>query len=133
MAREQAMIVAGLGFRRGTSAEELERAVRLALDTFEVPPQRLRAVATETRKADEPCLPELARRLSAAVVTCTLDELAAVAQRVPSRSGRVMRAKGVPSIAEAAALLAAGRNARLLGRRVATGRATCAIATGEGT
>ena len=31
-----------------------------------------------------------------------------------------------------AAIVVAGRNARLLGARVATERATCAIATGEG-
>jgi cobalt-precorrin 5A hydrolase len=44
----------------------------------------------------------------------------------------VLEAKGLPSIAEASAIVVAGRNARLLGARVATERATCAIATGEG-
>ena len=44
----------------------------------------------------------------------------------------VLETKGVPSIAEASALSAAGRNARLLGTRVATAGATCAIAIGEG-
>jgi len=31
------MIVAGVGFRRGTSADEIERVVRLALGLFELP------------------------------------------------------------------------------------------------
>jgi len=44
----------------------------------------------------------------------------------------VLEAKGVPSIAEASALVVAGRNARLLGTRVATVQATCAIAVGDG-
>jgi cobalt-precorrin 5A hydrolase len=44
----------------------------------------------------------------------------------------VLETKGVPSIAEASALVTAGRNARLLGTRVATQQATCAIAVGEG-
>ena len=43
-----------------------------------------------------------------------------------------LNAKGLPSIAEASAIVVAGRNARLLGARVATERATCAIATGDG-
>ena len=43
-----------------------------------------------------------------------------------------LEAKGVPSIAEASALVAAGHGARLLGTRVATSRATCAIAVGDG-
>ena len=45
---------------------------------------------------------------------------------------RVQEIKGVPSIAEAAALVAAGSNARLLGARVAANKVTCAIAIGEG-
>ena len=126
------MIVAGLGFRRGTSVEELERVVRFALESFEVPADRLRAIATESGKAGEPSVPELARRLSAAIVACGLGELAGMAGRVPTPSRRVATAKGVPSIAEAAALVAAGRNGRLLGKRVATRWATCAIAIGEG-
>jgi cobalt-precorrin 5A hydrolase len=133
MAGEQAMIVAGLGFRRGTSAEELERVVRLALESFDLPADRLQAIATETEKAAEPSLPELARRLSTAVVACNLSDLAEMAGRISTPSLRVIEAKGVPSIAEAAALVAAGRNGRLLGKRVATHQATCAIAIGEGT
>ena len=127
------MIVAGLGFRRGTSTEQLERVVRLALDSFDVPADRLQAIATETQKAAEPSLPELARRLSTAIVACTLNDLAGMAGRISTPSQRVTAAKGVPSIAEAAALVAAGRNGRLLGKRVATREATCAIAIGDGT
>ena len=126
------MIVAGVGFRRGTSAEELERVVRLALRSFAVPADHLQAIATESDKAAEPCLPKLAKRLSASIVACSLSELAGMTGRVPTPSRRVIQAKGVPSIAEAAALVAAGRNGRLLGNRVATRRATCAIAIGEG-
>jgi cobalt-precorrin 5A hydrolase len=133
MAGEQAMIVAGLGFRRGASTEELERVVRLALQSFEVPADRLQAIATAADKTAEPSLPELARRLSAPIIGCSLTELAGMTGRIPTPSRRALEAKGVPSIAEAAALVAAGRNSRLLGKRVATPQATCAIAIGEGT
>ena len=50
------MIVAGVGCRRGTSADEIERVVRLALGLFELPAERLEAIATESEKATEPGL-----------------------------------------------------------------------------
>ena len=126
------MIVAGVGCRRDTSADEIERVVRLALSTFELPVERLGAIATEEEKAREPGFPQAARRLSVRLVTCARADLDRVADRVLTSSKRVLEAKGLPSIAEAAALVAAGRNGRLLGPRVATDRATCAIARGEG-
>lgn len=126
------MIVAGIGCRRGTSADELERVVRLALGLHELPIERLDAIATESEKATEPGFPELARRLSVRLIACTVNDLDRVAGQVLSPSKLVLEAKGLPSIAEASALVVAGRGARLLGARMASERATCAIATGEG-
>jgi cobalt-precorrin 5A hydrolase len=132
VAREEAMIVAGVGFRRGTSADEIERVVRLALSMFDLPAERLEVIATESEKATEPGVPEAVRRLSVRLVACTAADLDRVAGAVLTRSKLVLEAKGLPSIAEASALVVAGRNGRLLGTRVATERATCAIAIGEG-
>ncbi|CAN5852278.1 hypothetical protein BH11PSE3_BH11PSE3_22750 [soil metagenome] len=126
------MIVAGVGCRRETSADELEKVVRLALGLFDLPAERLVALATESEKATEPAFAEVARRLSVRLVACTALDLDRVTGQVLTVSKLVLAAKGLPSIAEAAAIVAAGRNARLLGARVATERATCAIATGEG-
>ena len=64
------MIVAGVGFRRDTSADEIERVVRLALGMFDLPAERLEAIATESAKATEAGLPEAARRLSVRVCGC---------------------------------------------------------------
>jgi cobalt-precorrin 5A hydrolase len=126
------MIVAGVGFRRDTSADELERVVRLALGAFDLAPERLDAIATESEKATDPALSEAARRLSATLSACTIEDLDRVAGQVLTTSKLVLEAKGVASIAEASALVVAGRNARLLGTRVATAGATCAIAIGDG-
>lgn len=126
------MIVAGVGFRRDVSADQLERVVRLALGVFQLPAERLDAVATESEKATDPAIGEATRRLSARLVACTVEELDRVAGEVLTPSKLVLEAKGVPSIAEASALVVAGRNARLLGTRVATAQATCAIAVGDG-
>ena len=132
MAREEAVIVAGVGCRRETSADEIERVVRMALGMFDLPVERLDSVATESEKATDPVFAEVARRLSVKLVSCTVDDLDRVAGRVLTPSKLVLKAKGLPSIAEASALVVAGRDGRLLGTRVATGRATCAIAIGEG-
>jgi cobalt-precorrin 5A hydrolase len=132
VAREEAMIVAGVGCRRETSADEIERVVRMALGVFQLPAERLDAIATESAKATEPAFPEAAQRLSVKLIACTVDDLDRVARQVLTPSKLVLETKGVPSIAEASALVVAGRNGRLLGTRVATGRATCAIAIGDG-
>ena len=126
------MIVAGVGFRRDVSTDELERVVRMALGLFQLPAERLDAVATESEKATDPAIGEAARRLSVRLMACTVEELDRVAGQVLTLSKLVLEAKGVPSIAEASALVVAGRNARLLGTRVATAQATCAIAVGDG-
>jgi cobalt-precorrin 5A hydrolase len=132
VAREKAMIVAGVGSRREITAEELERVVRMALGVFRLPAERLEVLATESEKATEPAFLEAAQRLSVKLVGCTRDELDRVAGQVLTPSKLVLATKGVPSIAEASAVAGAGRNARLLGTRVATERATCAIAVGDG-
>ncbi len=124
--------MAGVGCRRDTSAEEIERVVRLALGMFRLAPERLDAMATESDKALESGLVEAARLLSVRLVACTVSDLDRVAGEVLTPSMMVLATKGVPSIAEASALVVAGRDARLLGTRVATERATCAIAIGEG-
>lgn len=126
------MIVAGVGCRRETSAEEIERVVRMALGLFNLPVERLDAVATESEKATDPAFAEAVRRLSVKLVACTTNDLDRVAGRVLTPSNMVLEAKSLPSIAEASALVVAGHEGRLLGTRVATERATCAIAIGEG-
>ena len=126
------MIAAGVGCRREISADEIEQAVRLALGLYDVAPERLEIVATESAKATDPAFPEAARRLPVALRACTIEELDRVAGRVLTPSLLVLDKKGVPSIAEGSALVAAGRSSRLLGARVALGRATCAIAVGDG-
>jgi cobalt-precorrin 5A hydrolase len=132
MAGEQAMIVAGIGCKRGTSAEDIVSLVLAVLSTFGIDRENLDAIATETSKADECGIADAARSLSVRLIRCSIADLDRAADKVMTRSSRVQALKGVPSIAEASALVAAGRNARLLGARVATDKITCAIAIGEG-
>jgi len=126
------MIVAGIGCRRGTSSEEIVSLISAVLATHDIAREKLDAIATETLKADEAGIADAARQLSVRLVRCPLPDLDGIADQVITHSSRVQAIKGVPSIAEASALLAAGHNARLLGARVAAANATCAIAIGEG-
>jgi cobalt-precorrin 5A hydrolase len=132
MAGEKAMIVAGIGCRRGTPTEDIVNLVHAALAKFSVPHEKLDAIATEAEKANEHGIEDAARCLSVRLIACGIADLEQIADQVMTHSSRVQALKGVPSIAEASALVAAGRNARLLGPRVATDKVTCAIAIGEG-
>ena len=73
-----------------------------------------------------------ANRLSLGVVLVEGADMALAAHGALTLSERVLALKGVPSVAETAALAAAGRGSRLLTRRVSNKQASCAIAIGEG-
>jgi cobalt-precorrin 5A hydrolase len=132
MASEEAMIVAGIGCRRGALPEDIVSLIVSVLATRGIARDELDAIATEASKADECGIANAARSLSVRLIRCSLADLDRVADKVVTRSSRVQALKGVPSIAEASALVAAGHNARLLGARVAAEKVTCAIAISEG-
>ena len=124
------MKVAGLGCRRGTPAEEIEAVIAMALARLRAGITALDALATLEEKAQESGLREAARRLQLPLIACPAEAMRAVADRIATPSGRAKAAFGVPSVAEAAALSAAGASSHLLLPRIATARATCAIAEG---
>lgn len=139
------LLVAGLGCRRGVGADAvltlLRRACR-ALGWDGVPPHLV--LATAAGKASEPGLLAAAAALGRPLLALDGAALAAVPYGLyHSRSDAALRAMGVPSVAEGAALagclhLRAGRAAggagetaaRLLLPRLKTPTCTCAIAFG---
>ena len=126
------MIAAGVGCRRNAPAEDVEAVIATALRKAGLDAAAIGVVATLEGKAAEPGIIEAARRLKCALRQCSLLELARVSHLTVGKSQRVRDAVGVPSVAEAAALAAAGRNARLLVPRQANATATCALAEGQG-
>jgi cobalt-precorrin 5A hydrolase len=128
MAMDQAMIVAGVGCRRGTSAPDIEAAIRAALTQAGVTADALSAIATTAAKRDEAGIGAVAANLGVHVVLVSEADLKAAGERTATKSERVLALTGVPSVAEAAALAAAGPSARLIGPRLAIGAATCALA-----
>ncbi len=121
------MRVAGLGFRRSVNVASL----REALDAAGGAPG-LAALATVSDKAESVALLSLATELGLPIKSVPADVLAGV--ETMTRSDIVAAKFGAGSLAEAAALVAAGRNARLVVSRVVSRdrTATAAIAEGEG-
>jgi cobalt-precorrin 5A hydrolase len=128
MGLDQAMIVAGVGCRRGAPAPDIEAAIRTALERAGVAAHALDCIATIAAKNGEAGIIAAAAKLGVAVVVVPEAELKAASDRTETRSERVLALTGVTSVAEAAALAAAGPTARLIGPRLVMGAATCALA-----
>jgi cobalt-precorrin 5A hydrolase len=131
MAVGEAMMVAGIGCRRGASAEAIETVIATALARAGVARGTLAAIATPAAKHDEPGITEAAAALGVTLILVTQDDLESAGSRVETRSQRVMELMNVPCVAEAAALAAGGPAARLVLARIAIGPATCALARAE--
>jgi cobalt-precorrin 5A hydrolase len=127
----QAMIVAGIGCRRGAPATAIAAAIEAALARAAVAKDALSLIATPAAKGGEPGITAVAATLGLPLVLITQNDLEAAGGRTTTRSERVLALTGVPSVAEAAALAAGGPNARLVVARVAIGPATCALAEAE--
>jgi cobalt-precorrin 5A hydrolase len=131
MGGEEAMIVAGVGFRRGVLPGEIVELVARALAEASLPLDSLAFLATAELRSAEPGFNEAARRLGIEPSGVGADAMAAAGLRVRTVSERVKALHGVGSVAEAAALACAGDDAELLLPRIASARATCALARGS--
>ena len=111
------MITAGLGCRRGCTAAELVALIQAAGR-----PDRLAAPAF---KRDEPGLHAAAAQLGLPLDFIEDRALASAQPHCLTRSAAAAQATGHASIAEAAAI---ARGGALLGPRIASANATCALA-----
>ncbi|KAA0680504.1 cobalamin biosynthesis protein [Azospirillum brasilense] len=128
------IIAAGIGCRAGCPGDEIAGLVHAVFEEAALDKGARRAVqlAAPLRKRNEAGVAEAARRLALPLQFIDDSALAAAQGRVQTRSTRVEAAVGVASVAEAAALAAAGPGSTLLLPRRSTPRATCALAISEG-
>jgi cobalt-precorrin 5A hydrolase len=124
----EAMIVAGIGCRKGASAAAISAVIadalaRAGLDTLDL-------VAAPESKGGEHGIAAAVAALGVPLVLVAKADLEAAGARTQTRSERVLALIGVPSVAEAAALAAGGPAARLILPRITVGVATCALAVG---
>lgn len=123
-------VVAGLGFRQQTSCQALHQVLEQALSAAaqgQRQPVALQALATAADKCSHPALTRLAARLALPVQAVSLARLCA---QTAHASPHVPARYGAQSLAEAAALAAAGLGAVLASPRCTSddGTATAAIA-----
>lgn len=117
------MIVAGFGFRSGATLAALQDALARAGG-----PDGVTHLATLAAKA--PGLEPLGRTLGLPVIALSPDRLHD--QPTLTRSSRVQALHGTGSVAEAAALAAAGLGSRLRGPRAVSADQTATAAIAEG-
>jgi len=124
------MLIAGIGCRAGASAEAVLEALSSAARQCHVEERNIDAIATASAKASERGIAEAAARLHLRLILVDAQDMERATPGALTTSTRVLALKGVPSVAETAALAAAGTGARLLAPRTATPTVTCAIAQG---
>lgn len=98
-------VVLGMGCDRGTSQQTLETAIDQALALIGLPRSAVTALATIDKKNDEAALLALAAEHGWPLRFYSAEQLAQI--DVPNPSETVRKYMGTPTVAEAAALLAA--------------------------
>jgi cobalamin biosynthesis protein CbiG len=122
-------LVLGLGARVGTPEADLLAAIDAALGMAGLEAAEIAALATVDRRAAEAGVRAAAASHGWPITACAAAELAAI--DVPNPSATVAAAAGTPSVAEAAALLAAGPGAVLILAKTVFPSSTVAIARGR--
>jgi len=118
------MIVAGVGFNSQCEPQELVDLVRRAEAIGAV---RATALAAPAWKLETACLKTAAQTLALPIIAISEAELADMAPRCVTSSSAAQSRAGVGSVAEAAALAAAGDSARMALPRITSRHATCAL------
>lgn len=129
--RRGARLAVGLGFRKAATAETLAALVGDALARLPGDVAGLPVTLATIAEKDRPALRAAAGRLGIPVAILPKSALAGTDDRITVASEAARACLGIPSVAEAAALAAAGPGARLVVARIAVADATCAIALSE--
>ncbi|WP_276199892.1 cobalamin biosynthesis protein [Chelatococcus sp. XZ-Ab1] len=123
------MIALGIGLTSAVDGAAIAALARRALAHAGL---EASVLAVPDWRADLPAVAAAARLLGLPVAPVSRAAMQTVEAAVVTRSPESLARYGVGSVAEAAALVAAGRGARLLVARLAEAGATCAVAEGEG-
>ena len=123
-----AVLAVGLGCERGTDPAEAEALVRGVLAEAGLAEASVALVASVALKSDEPAVHSVADMLGVPARFFEASRLESLTPRLANPSEVVFREVGCHGVAEAAALAAAGPDARLLVPKRKSARATCAVA-----
>ena len=117
------VLTVGIGCERGTSVEEVSDLIKSTFETHNLSTKSIAVFASIELKEDEAALSALGN-----VVYFSAAELKAQSPRIATPSRYVADTVGTPSVAEAAALAAAGDEATLIVPKTKSRRTTIAIA-----
>ncbi|MDJ0722090.1 MAG: cobalt-precorrin 5A hydrolase [Desulfobacterales bacterium] len=121
-----ASLFVGLGCNRGTPAHEIRELLEVVLTQNDLAPNSLAGFASVDLKSDEPGMIEMADAFGLPLDFFSRQQLAQVTDiRTPSAT--VEKHIGIPSVCEAAAILAAG-SGRLIVPKQTTRNVTVAVA-----
>ncbi len=123
-----AVLALGVGCERGVEADELIALVRASLAAHGLAPDAVACVTSLDLKADEAAVLALGNELGVAPRFFDAATLEAETPRLANPSETVFAAVGCHGVAEAAALAAAGPQARLIVGKTRSAQATCAVA-----
>lgn len=126
------MIAVGIGCHSAAGVDDIEAAIDAALGQAALSAEMIGVLASLDRDRVNAVLATVAARRGVGLALLPQAALAAQAEGCVTRSARVIERFGVPSVAEAAALAAAGDGAVLVAPRIVRGGATAAIARGRG-
>jgi cobalt-precorrin 5A hydrolase/precorrin-3B C17-methyltransferase len=118
----------GVGCERGTPPAQVIGLIEDVLEKHNLATASLACIASIDLKSDEAAIHAAARHFNVPARFFTVTELNAESSRLKNPSSLVAEEVGTPSVAEAAALAAAGPDAELLVEKIKGRRATCAIA-----
>lgn len=116
-------MIVGLGCRANVSAEDVLALIARALDG-----RPATALATIASKVSEPGVIEAAATLGLPLLAVDFRAIEAAQARCVTSSAIALAVTGVASVAEGAALAAAGPRAKLVLARITDGRVTVALA-----
>ncbi|MFP6743530.1 MAG: precorrin-3B C(17)-methyltransferase [Alphaproteobacteria bacterium] len=123
-----AVLGLGVGCERGVEASELMALVRDTLSAHDLAPAAVACVTSLDLKADEQAVLALGDDLGLPLRFFDATELENETPRLANPSEKVFAAVGCHGVSEAAALAAAGPDARLVVTKTRSARATCAVA-----
>lgn len=121
-------LIAGIGLRPGTEAGDILACLDEALTIAGLSGAATARFATLASRFGEPGLVAAATQRGAELVAIPDEALKGFEAACATRSTRIASLYGVGSVAEAAALAAAGPGGTLVQSRIATARVTCALA-----
>lgn len=125
-------IVVGLGCRKDSHCDHLVEAVNNALKTVNLPAGRIDKFASVDIKRDSAAMLDAAKLLGAPLEFLSVETLRGLRHPDLSPDSKMVQEKiGVGGVCERAALIIAGKNSKLLLKKVKQNGTTVAIAEGE--